>query len=73
MTRTVTLATFPLPDRGECYWQVTLKGSGPVIRETTSQADATAAFHRVCKDLSAHGWTVTRMFWNGYLGEEYAL
>lgn len=73
MTRTVTLSTFPIPDKEESYWQVSVQGSGPVIRETTSQADATAAFNRVCRELSTHGCTVTRTFWNGYLGEETTL
>ena len=68
----VTLSTFPLPDRDDTYWQV-LVGGSPVIRETTSQADATAAFERVCAEMSTHGRTVRRMFWDGYNKQETAL
>lgn len=69
----VTLSTFPLPDRDETYWTVLVGGFGPVIRETTSQADATRAFERVSAELSTHGRTVTRAFWDGYNSQETAL
>lgn len=70
---TVTLATFPLPDSDETYWQVSVQGTGPVTRETTSQVDATASFKRVCRELSTHGRTVTRMFWDGFNAQGTAL
>lgn len=69
---TVTLATFPLPDRDETYWQVNVGGM-PAIRETTSQEDATRAFERICGELSTHGRTVRRMFWDGYSAQETTL
>jgi hypothetical protein len=72
MPVTVTLATFPLPDRAEPYWQVNVGGM-PVIRETTSQADAAAAFERTVRDMSAHGRQVVRMFWDGFNAQETAL
>lgn len=73
MPNTVTLATFPLPSSDETYWQVSVQGSGPVIRETTDQVAATASFNRVCRELSTHGRTVTRMFWDGFNAQETAL
>lgn len=68
----VTLSTFPLPDRDETYWAVLVNGS-PTIRETTSQTDATRAFERVTAELSTHGRTVTRAFWDGFNAQETAL
>lgn len=70
--KTVTLSTFPLPDRDDTYWQV-MVGGMPVIRETTSQADATAAFERTCADMATHGRTVRRTFWDGYNAQETTL
>ena len=79
---TVTLATFPhgagctcgpcqtMPDA--VYWTVNVGGM-PVIRETVSQADATAAFERTVRDMSTGGRTVRRMFWDGYNAQETAL
>ena len=72
MSATVTLATFPLPDRDGCYWQVHINGQ-PAIRETESQADATRAFERACADMSTNGRTVRRTFWNGYGAVETVL
>lgn len=72
MASTVTLATFPLPDRGETYWQVHVNGM-PMIRETTDQAQATAAFERVCAELSTHGRRVARRFWDGFNVQETSL
>jgi hypothetical protein len=72
MARTVTLATFPLPDRDEPYWQVNVAGM-PAIRETTSQTDATRAFERICAEQSTHGCKVERRFWDGYNGVETTL
>ena len=71
--KTVTLATFPLPNRDECYWQVSISGAGPATRETTSQTDATASFERVCAELSTHGRTVARKFWDGFNAQETTL
>lgn len=70
--QTVTLATFPLPDRTETYWTVNVGGM-PAIRETTSQTDATAAFHRIAAELSTHGRKVSRRFWDGYNAQETIL
>lgn len=70
--QTVTLATFPLPDRDETYWTVNVGGM-PAIRETTSQEAATAAFERIAAELSTHGRKVKRMFWDGYNAQETAL
>ena len=72
MAVTVTLATFPLPDRDETYWQVNVGGM-PVIRETTDQQRATAAFERVCAEQSTHGRRVERRFWDGFNAQETAL
>ena len=69
---TVTLATFPLPDRDGPYWQVHIGGM-PAIRETTSQDDATRAFERIAAEQSTHGRKVRRMFWDGYNAQETAL
>jgi hypothetical protein len=68
----VTLATYPLPDRVGCYWDVQLGGM-PLIAATESQSDATAVFERVCADAGAHGTKVTRVFWDGYSGTETVL
>ena len=70
---TITLATFPLPDRTETYWQVNVSGFGPVSRETTSQDDARATFDRVCAEQSQHGRKIERRFWDGYNGQETVL
>ena len=69
---TVTLATFPLPDRDETYWQVHVNGS-PVIRETTSQDYARAAFERVSAEMATHGRRIVRTFWDGYNAQETPL
>lgn len=70
--KTVTLATYPLPDRDGTYWDVQIGGM-PVISATESQADATAVFERVCDDASAHGSKIRRLFWDGYNAQETAL
>jgi hypothetical protein len=70
--QTVTLSTFPLPDRTETYWQVNVGGM-PAIRETTSQADATRAFERIAREQSTHGRKVRRVFWDGYNAQETVL
>jgi len=70
--QTVTLATFPLPDRDDTYWQVHVGGM-PAIRETTSQEAAKASFERICAEQSTHGRKVRRMFWDGYNAQETAL
>lgn len=69
---TVTLATYPLPDRPGSYWDVQIGGM-PVIAATVSQADATAVFARVCADASHHRTAVRRVFWDGYNAQETAL
>ena len=65
MPAKVTLSTFPSVSGDRCYWQVFVGGM-PVTRETESQTDATRSFERVCKEMSTHGRTVQRAFWNGY-------
>lgn len=70
--RTVTLSTFPGVNDERCYWQVFVGGM-PVTRETESQAQATAAFKQTCADMTTHGRTVRRTFWNGYDAVETAL
>lgn len=80
--RTVTLSTFPhgagctcgpcQTEPGAVYWTVNVGGM-PVIRETRSQDAATAAFERTIAELSAHGRTVRRMFWDGYNRQETPL
>jgi hypothetical protein len=68
----VTLATYPLPDRDGCYWDVQLGGM-PLIAATESQADAVAVFERVCGDATAHGAKIARVFWDGYSATETVL
>ena len=70
--RKLTLATFPLPEREETYWQVSIDGM-PAIRETTSQEDATAAFARIGTELTTHGRTITRTFWDSFNAQETIL
>lgn len=70
--QTVTLSTYPLPDRTETYWQV-MVDELPVTRETVSQSDAAASFERICAELSTRGRTVRRIFWDGYNLQETTL